>query len=318
MSYPGILTRAEFATGLLVRSVKINGYYLFVDNCTINQTQPIDASSEYIQGGPGTAIAFFDANKITGNLSFPLRVDINGQLESAAKEILRHAQNPYYSIHMDTNHLLLNVNIKAEDHATDNNVLIRVDKLVISSLTIKSSPNDIVQIEAQFEGMIDNSINSDYSVPNENDLLGRALTWGDCSVSREESSMRAVTSFDIKIENNVETPVFLIPYQEPGSGIASTRSDQISLLGIKSVKWSGSVNEFIRNGSDLNTYIHGGWMIDENLNFTIGPMTVKFQNPLFKISQLPLTAGLLTRTTEWTGLIKPTLPLSQYGLITFD
>lgn len=318
MNYPGILTRAEFSTGLLVRSVKINGYYLFVDNCTINQTQPIDASSEYIQGGPGTAIAFFDANKVTGSLSFPLRVGPNNTIELAAKEILKHAQNPSYNIYLDTNHLLLNVNIKAEDHATDNNLLIRVDKLVVSSLTLKCSPDSSVQVEAQFEGMIDNTINSDYSVPNENDLLGRALTWGDCSVSREESSMRAVTSFDIKIENNIETPIFLIPYQEPESGIASTRSDQISLLGVKSVKWSGSVNEFIRNGSDLNTYIHGGWMIDENLNFEIGPLIVKFQNPLFKISQMPLTAGLLSRSTEWTGLIKPTLPLSQYGLITFN
>jgi hypothetical protein len=41
MPYPGSLTRAEIATGLLVRSVKINGNYLLVDNCTINQVQQI-------------------------------------------------------------------------------------------------------------------------------------------------------------------------------------------------------------------------------------------------------------------------------------
>ena len=35
MAYPGILSRAEFATGLITRSIKINGYYLLVDECNL-------------------------------------------------------------------------------------------------------------------------------------------------------------------------------------------------------------------------------------------------------------------------------------------
>jgi hypothetical protein len=35
MPAPGSLTRAEYATGLLVRSVKVNGYYLLLDNCSL-------------------------------------------------------------------------------------------------------------------------------------------------------------------------------------------------------------------------------------------------------------------------------------------
>ena len=80
MSYPSILTRAEFATGLLVRSIKVNGYYLLVDNCTINPTQEIDTSEKFIQGGPGQAISIINVKKITGQISFPLRIDKNNNL----------------------------------------------------------------------------------------------------------------------------------------------------------------------------------------------------------------------------------------------
>ena len=75
MAYPGILTRAEFATGLITRSVKINGYYLLVDNCSINQTQEIDTDNNFIQGGPGASISNIQSKKISGSLSFPVRVN---------------------------------------------------------------------------------------------------------------------------------------------------------------------------------------------------------------------------------------------------
>ena len=94
MSFPGSFSRAQFATGLLIRSIKINGDYLLVDSCTINQTQEIDMSKLYIQGGPGRAIANIGAKKFSGELSFPIRVDRDNILEPAVRTILQHAENP--------------------------------------------------------------------------------------------------------------------------------------------------------------------------------------------------------------------------------
>jgi hypothetical protein len=51
MAFPGILKRAELATGLLIKSICVNGDYLVVDSCDINQTQESDVKN-YIQGGP--------------------------------------------------------------------------------------------------------------------------------------------------------------------------------------------------------------------------------------------------------------------------
>jgi hypothetical protein len=150
-------------------------------------------------------------------------------------------------------------------------------------------------------------------VPGDTDFLGRALTWGDCNAYRSESSMRTVTSFTITVTNALETPVFFTPYTIDNSAI---RSDQINFIGIKSVKWGGTVVELLRSGAELNNYIHGGWMQNENLNFVFGPVKATFITPLFKISQLPLTSSVLTRTTEWNALMRPTRPLSSGGLFT--
>lgn len=314
MSYPGLLTRAEFATGLITRGIKINGNYLLVDECNINQTQNIDMTEPYIQGGPGSAVAFFDAKKISGNLSFPLRVDAENNLEKAAKEILNHAQNPSIALTMDTNHILAHQNLTAENHATDNNKLIKLDSMIITSLTISCNQNESINVNCTFEGMIDNYSDSDYVIPDFESILGRALSWGDCNAFRKESSMRTVNSFKIQINNNTETPSFLLPYNE----VSTIRNDQISFIGIKSVKWSGSFTEFLRSGADLETFIHGGWMIEENLTFQIGPIKTTFQNPVFKIAQLPLTSSILTRTTEWSSIIKPKQPLIANSLFTYN
>lgn len=188
--------------------------------------------------------------------------------------------------------------------------------MVVSSLDISCSQNESANMTVNFEGMIDSEVNSEYAVPGTFDVLGRALTWGDCNASREESSMRTINQFKLTITNQIETPVFLTPYQEEGAGIASTRSDQIQMLGVKSVKWTGSFTELLRSGVEQNTFIHGGWMQGENLTFKIGPITAKYVTPLFKISQLPLTSSVLTRTTEWSALMKPNTPQYPNGLFT--
>ncbi len=314
MSYPGSLSRVQFATGLLIRSVKVNGNYLLVDNCTINQTQEIDMNKLYLQGGPGTAVANIGAKKFTGELSFPIRVDKDNFLEPAVKTILQHAENPMYSLTLDTNHMLSYLGLTAENGGTDNNALLTLDQMVLKSLTISCSIDDEVKISASFEGMIDTRSDSDYAVPNENRVMGRSLTWGDCDVSRYQSSMRSISNFNLQINNEIETPAFLMPYE----GTGTTRNDQITLIGVKETKWSGEYSEFIRVGAELDTHIHGGWMVNENMQFNVGPITATYNVPLFQIAELPLTAKILTRKTKWNAMISPAQPLKQGGLFTFQ
>lgn len=315
MDYPSILSRAEFATGLLVRSIKVNGYYLLVENCSLNQTQEIDTSEQFIQGGPGQAISVITEKKISGQLSFPLRIDKNNNLEQAAIEILKHAENPINPLIIETNHALSHYNITVEDHATDNNELITLSTMVISSLTINSTPESEIKVTVDFQGMLDSRTSTDFALPDQLDLLGRALSWGDCDISRAESSMRNTDSISVSINNTLETPVFLVPYNDDPD--LSFRSDQIHHVGVKAVKWTGTSTELLRKGAELHTHIHGGWMEQENLTIKFGPVTATFITPLFKVAQVPLTPSVMKRTTEWISLVRPGRPLSSGGLFSF-
>ncbi len=312
INFPGSLSRAEIASGLLIRSIKVNDAYLLCNDININQTQEIDTVSDLVQGGPGQAISNIGAKKISGSLSFPLRVIGDGSIELAARNLINHAQNPVNALRIDSNHILSFLGITAENHPTDDNSLLSLDSVAIKSLSINGSSESEIKVSVDFEGMIDARLSSD-TVVTSTDKLGRALTWGDCTMFRSESSMRSVSNFELNLTNEIETPVFLMPYM----GAATGRTDQIGLIGIKSIKWTGKVEEIIRKGADYYTHIHGGWIVNDNLTIDIAGLRAVFRVPLFNVAEIPLSSNFISRNTSWTGLMKPNLPMTSNQLISF-
>jgi cephalosporin hydroxylase len=65
----------------------VNGHYLIVEECNVNQVQEHNLNN-YVQGGPAYAVYNLGAKKYEGSISFPLRVDQDGNLEPAARIIL--------------------------------------------------------------------------------------------------------------------------------------------------------------------------------------------------------------------------------------
>jgi hypothetical protein len=315
MAFPGILTRAEFSTGLNTKSICVNGYYLIVEECNINQTQEHNLNN-YIQGGPAYAIYNLGAKKYEGSISFPLRVDQDGNLETASKILLQYAAKPMSALTIDTHHLLSSKTTTVLDPGTDNNKNLSLNSVVINNLTISCSENNNVIVRLDVTGMVDEENESEFNFSTDF-ILGKILSWADCNANRKESSMRTTSSIEAKIENELVTPVFLMPYlSSPGSGVTESK-DQIELIAVQSTKWSGSFTEVMRNGADLNTFIHGGLMHDSNLILQFGPVTATFPNPVFKIGQTPLTAQIIRRTTEWAGINKPDASMNNNGLFTF-
>lgn len=315
MAFPGILTRAEFATGLNTKSICVNGKYLIVEECNINQQQDHDLNN-YIQGGPAYAVYNLGAKKYTGTISFPLRVDQDGNLESAARILLQYAAKPMASLRIDTHHLLSNKTTTVINPGTDNNKNLSLDSVVINSLSLSCSENNYVIARIDVTGMVDTETESTFNFGSDY-ILGRTISWAECNASRKESSMRTTSSIEVKIDNELVTPVFLMPYLSPiGSGVTE-QNDQIELIGVQSTKWSGSFTEVIRNGADLNTFIHGGLMHDSNLVLQFGQVIATFPNPVFKIGQTPLTSQIIRRTTEWAGINKPDASMNDNGLFTF-
>jgi hypothetical protein len=305
MAFPGILTRAEFGTGLNVKSICVNGDYLIVQECSINQDQEHDVNN-YIQGGPAFAVYNLGSKKHTGSITFPLRVDQNGDLEPAAKKLLRHAAKPMTALRIDTHNVLSNFETTVLNPGTDDNKNLSLDACVISKLAINVSDGGDVSVSIDFTGMLDTESVSTFNFPTDY-LLGRRLTFSDCNAFRNESSMRTTSSMSVTVENQLVTPVFLMPYytgKNVGAGVTEQK-DQIELIAVQSTKWSGEFTEIIRNGMELNTFIHGGLMHDENLTLDFGSVRTTFYNPVFKVAQSPLTPQVIRRTTQWVGINKP-------------
>jgi len=125
-----------------------------------------------------------------------------------------------------------------------------LDSVVISSLTLTASENNNVMVNINLTAMVDTEAESTFNFSTEY-ILGKTLSWADCNASRKESSMRTTSSIEVRIENELVTPVFLMPYLSfPGSAVTE-QNDQIELIGVQSTKWCSYIEFYSKNCSDF-------------------------------------------------------------------
>lgn len=302
--FPEAISSAELASGLLVRGIQINGHYIIVNESSLCPSAEVDQIF-YIQGGPRAAIANVGLRYLQGQITIPVRVDRDGALEPAVRSLLDCAENPSAetALRIDTNHILTldNSNTSSDDYkavmaeiwATSSNAPLSFDCCLVKSLKLIASDQG-VSLEAGIVGVIDKR--AEYIAPPATYMLHRQLSWSDCNASRIESAMRNVSQIQITIDNDIKTPTFLMPFDTE----ANQRTDQPQFLGVQNVKWGGFFEEMLRVGMETDTYIHGGFMQNENLVLEFGPIAAKISVPLFKVSEQPISQiKLLKRKTEF-------------------
>lgn len=305
---PGLYSRMEVATGLLVRSIRVNGDPLLVENFTVSQKQEIDVKW-FIQGGPRASISDIGKKWVDGELVFPLRVERDGSLSDAIRTLLRNAELPIESISLETNHTLSFFGITAENGGSDGNELLNLDDVIVKSLNISVSTDSEVKINLQFYGRINTQTPGDYVAPPDFSL-GRIITWADCDASRYSSAMRTTSKLEFTIENTVEDAVFLTAFPE-------SRTDQINIFGVTKCKWSGSYEEVQRLGVETENFFHGGWKVGENILFDFGVVRFYTRVPLFQITDQPLSARMIIRKSKFITITSPNQTNPQGKLIYF-
>lgn len=306
---PGINSRGEPATGLLIRSIKVNDSYLLVESCDIYPRQEIDVKY-YIQGGPRSAIADIGKKWVEGQIVFPLSVDRNGNLINSIKDIIKNAEKPINSLKIDTNHVLSHLAITAENGGFDNNELVSLDDLIVKQLKITASPERNVSVSCSFYGTILTRVANDYVNPQDIPI-SRKITWADCDASRNTSQMRTISNMEFTIENTVQDTIFLTDYT---TGI---RNDQVSFFGIKQTKLEGYFEEFLRLGMETSNFAHGGWVVNENIVFDFGAVKILTRVPLFQKSEQPVNSKLIIRKTKFLSMTSPDLNSPQGKFIYF-
>jgi hypothetical protein len=94
--------------------------------------------------------------------------------------------------------------------------------------------------------------------------------------------------------------------------------EQPMILGVEETRWGGNFEEVLRLGGDTETHMHAGWLQGEDLTFKFGLVRALFRIPLYKVSKVPLVAGVLRRKTEFMGIVKPSRRHSPTDLFLFD
>lgn len=305
---PGLYSRMEVATGLLVRSIRVNGIALLVESFDVQPKQDIDVKW-YIQGGPRASISDIGKKWIEGQIVFPLRIERDGSVSDAIRTLMRNAEVPNSSFKIDTNHTLSYFDITAENGGSDSNELLSLNDVIVKSLTITATTESEVKINVQIFGRIDSREPGDYVAPTDIEL-GREITWADCDASRFSSAMRTVSLIEFTIENTVEDITFLTAYGE-------TRSDRIATYGVKQCKWSGRYEEVQRLGVETENYFHGGWKVGENIIFDFGVIKFYSRVPLFQVTEQPLSSRMIVRKSKFITITSPNQTNPQGKLIYF-
>ena len=263
-----------------------------------------------IQGGLRHAITNFGVKKAQGQIVCPVRLDRDGNVEAAVRELLFAAEKPVEPIRIDTNHAISDLALATDLPGSDNNDLITFDCLLVKQCVLSAEEKGEVKLTIDVEGTIDVRSASTLVAPPADHVLGRAITFADCDAYRYQSAMRRVASFEFKVANEILTPTFLIPYDAP------TRNDQPSAVICKGSKWSGQIVEIMAEGAEAHTYVKGA-MVGENLTLNFGPISAIIRVPVFKPAQQPLTSGVLKRTTEFWAQVQPRIGYPQGDLFTY-
>ena len=305
---PGLYSRMEVASGLLIRSIRVNGNPLLVENFDVQLKQDIDVKW-FVQGGPRASISDIGKKWVEGQMSFFLRIERDETVSTAIRSLFLNAELPNNTLSLETNYTLSYLNLTAENGGSDGNELLNLDDVIVKSLNIQASTDADVKVNIQFHGRIESRIAGDYiAIPDF--ALGRNISWIDCDASRFSSAMRTVSKIEFNIENTVEDAIFLTSYE-------SSRTDQINTFGVTKCKWSGGYEEVQRLGVETENYFHGGWKVGENILFDFGVVRFYTRVPLFQVTEQPLSARMIVRKSKFITITSPNQSNPQGKLIYF-
>lgn len=302
--------------------VTINGYQIALKDPMTLFPQIELQHKDFIQGGPRTQIYEMTKKIVKGNLSLPLVIDKNGDVDAAIKQLLECAQYPLADLHIDTNYILGKEYITADNidarTSTANlsfNVYNRMafENCCITKMDIEVPEIGNASLSFDIIGMISKSTPSGtYSLPT-SDMMRRHVSYADCDVYLTDPSYHWDTSksFNISLENEIEPIYTFITVSD-----TQTWTDLPKLMAVGKTHLSGSIKYTVDRGtaaSEKLTLPTGGW-IGSDLVFDIsGTMFINIPRCIAQLTQQPIELGLLQRTTDFIGLFRSTILTDKEG-----
>lgn len=310
--------------------VNVNGYQLTLDAPMSIFPQQELKLKEYIQGGPRNQVYEMGKKILKGNLSFPITIDSNGNIDPAVKEMIECAQYPMRGLTIFTNYTLSQKYITADLRNWDslgipNNGFGIYNKITfedcgITKMEISVQENQSATISAEVIGRIGTTTTPSQSLPAYG-MMRRAVSYAECDVYLTDPVYHWDTSkeFKLNIENNIE-PIYTL---YDGLTVADTNNwtDLPSIIGMSTSHVNGHIKHSVDRGtadSEKQSLPSGAW-VGSDLIFDIsGVCEIKIPRMIANLTQQPIELGLLNRTTEFVALFRKTILDTNEGhFITF-
>jgi hypothetical protein len=294
---------------------------IMVNNNTLALNSPINIFPEqelnikdFIQGGPRSQIYELGKKIVKGNMSFPLTLDKNGDLDVANKEILECAQYPMRDLTIQTNYVLSKRYITADAfdyHSMINNTGFNVynrmafTNCAINKLNISVSESKQLNVNAEIIGMVSDTPVSNPSLPSIN-MMRRNISYAECDVFLTEPAYTWDTAkaFEINIENNIE-PIYTFIENDD----TSTWTDLPVEMAMGHSHISGEIIYSVdRSSADYEkaSLPTGGWMGKDLIFDLSGIIIITIPHCIAELTQQPIELGLIERKTKFVALFNST------------
>lgn len=307
--------------------VTVNGYQLTLKEPMNIYPQQELKIRDFIQGGPRTQIYEMGGKIVKGNMSLPLTIDGNGDVDSAVKQLLECAQYPLQELTINTNYVLSKQYITADlvDARTnlDNcgfNIYERMsfDNCGITRMTISVPEQGDATLDIELIGLVNKSVHPPSQTLPTYDMMRRSISYADCDVYLTDPGYHWDTtrSFNLTLENKIEPIFTFLKETDP----PENWTDLPIVLGMGESHLQGEIKYSVDRGtaaSEQLTLPSGAW-IGSDLIFDLSGIKMTLPRCIAELTQQPIELGLLQRTTKFIGLFRTTYLDEEEGhFITF-
>lgn len=307
--------------------ITINGYQLALNSpMSIFPQQELEIK-DFLQGGPRSQFYEMGKKIVKGNISMPITIDGNGDVDAAVKELMECAQYPMKDLTINTNYVLAKEYITADQwdfrsNSRNNgfNVYNKMsfEQCCVTKMFLEVPEYGNASVNMDIMGMISKTIPATVTPLPTTTMMRRHISYADCDVylTDPEYHWDTTKSFNISIENEIEPIYTFIDVTD-----TQTWTDLPKVLAMGKSHVTGEIKYSIDRAtaaSEKSTLPTGGWM-GSYLNFDLsGIIIINIPRCIAELTQQPIELGLLERTTKFVGLFTSTILNNEEGhFITF-
>lgn len=276
------------------------------------------ATQNYLQGGAGSSVYLAGKRSFQIDISFPIRIDINKNLDPFAAAMIQASfqtgnVTPGFTIQIanfkTTTDFLTSVGTGYYD-SNSNIYLPLLDTCFIQNMTLTVDANTKVTMNCTIKGSLSKDINAPYFTGSSaltsltsSFINYKVLTFADCGCFMKGSYMPNVTGLTFTITKQIQEEKFIRSIDnKPPLGfsapqVLSYSNDLPAKSGVTQFTATGKINQVLRTLSEDLYFSRSGVGTPTNysfINYNFGPIAIARNYSLLQQTTQPFQASVLS------------------------